>query len=181
MTCRSFGHRVRHDLPAPRPADIDEGVGGHDRRGVEAGADAAGSDEGVAVGSADSWVAEGVGTDGGAVSGASAMSPPSSSPAAATPTTRPATIDRRANMSRGGYQYEQPAAFSEGRCYDARPMASFANWIRTRIVPAILTALGITFLVAGLLSFTTGSTPAPASGRRTARRPAVTSTRRSRR
>jgi len=34
-------------------------------------------------------------------------------------------------------------------------MASLATWIRTRIIPAILTALGITFLVAGLLSFTT--------------------------
>ena len=33
-------------------------------------------------------------------------------------------------------------------------MADFANRIRTRIVPALLTALGVTFLAAGLLSIT---------------------------
>ena len=33
-------------------------------------------------------------------------------------------------------------------------MADFANRIRTRIAPAILSALGVTFLAAGLLSFT---------------------------
>ena len=33
-------------------------------------------------------------------------------------------------------------------------MRSFADRIRTRIVPAILTALGVTFLAAGLLSYT---------------------------
>ena len=41
-------------------------------------------------------------------------------------------------------------------------MASLANWIRTRIIPAILTALGITFLAAGLLSFTTSVDAVPA-------------------
>ncbi len=41
-------------------------------------------------------------------------------------------------------------------------MASFATGIRTRIIPAILTALGITFLVAGLLSFTTPVAAVPA-------------------
>lgn len=40
-------------------------------------------------------------------------------------------------------------------------MASLATWIRTRIIPAILTALGITFLVAGLLSFTTPASAVP--------------------
>ena len=34
-------------------------------------------------------------------------------------------------------------------------MAPLATWIRTRIIPAILTALGVTFLAVGLLSFTT--------------------------
>jgi len=37
-------------------------------------------------------------------------------------------------------------------------MADFANRIRTRIIPALLTALGVTFLAAGLLSFTTPAT-----------------------
>ena len=41
-------------------------------------------------------------------------SPRAASPATATPTTRPATIDRRAFMSRGGYQYERAAALSRG-------------------------------------------------------------------
>jgi len=40
-------------------------------------------------------------------------------------------------------------------------MASFATWIRTRIIPAILTALGVTLLAAGLLSFTTPVTAVP--------------------
>ena len=33
-------------------------------------------------------------------------------------------------------------------------MATLATRIRTRIIPAILTALGVTFLAAGVLSFT---------------------------
>ncbi len=45
-------------------------------------------------------------------------------------------------------------------------MRSFADRIRTRIVPAILTALGVTFLAAGILSYTNPvvavvATPAP--------------------
>jgi hypothetical protein len=32
-------------------------------------------------------------------------------------------------------------------------MAALANWIRTRIVPAVLTALGVAFLASGLLSY----------------------------
>lgn len=41
-------------------------------------------------------------------------------------------------------------------------MASFATWIRIRIIPAILTALGITFLAAGMLSFTNPVDAVPA-------------------
>lgn len=37
-------------------------------------------------------------------------------------------------------------------------MADFTNRIRTRIVPALMTALGVTFLAAGLLSFTNPAT-----------------------
>jgi hypothetical protein len=49
-------------------------------------------------------------------------------------------------------------------------MASLADRIRTRIVPAILTALGVTFLAVGLLSYTNpvtaepAGTPAPTAG-----------------
>jgi hypothetical protein len=64
-------------------------------------------------------------------------------------------------MVRGGYQYERRAADSEGRCYDADPMASLGTSIRTRIIPAILTALGVTFLAAGMLSFTTPAAAVP--------------------
>ena len=65
---------------------------------------------------------------------------------------RPATIDRRAFMSRGGYQYQRSTAPRGDRCYHAAPMADLADRIRTRIVPALLTALGVTFLAAGVLS-----------------------------
>ena len=98
-------------------------------------------------------------------SGANAKSPPSSSPAAAIPTSRPAMIDKRANMDRA-YQYERTEAFWKTRCYDARPMADLANRIRTRVIPAFLTALGIAFLAAGLMSITspvTADSPATPS------------------
>ena len=58
-------------------------------------------------------------------------------------------------MSRGGYQYERSTAPREDRCYHAGPMRHLADRIRTRIVPALLTALGVTFLAAGVLSLTT--------------------------
>lgn len=41
-----------------------------------------------------------------------------------------------------------------GRCYDAAPMADLADRLRTRFLPALLTALGVTGLAAGLLSLT---------------------------
>lgn len=41
-----------------------------------------------------------------------------------------------------------------GRCYHAAPMADLAERIRIRILPALLTALGVTGLAAGLLSLT---------------------------
>ena len=47
------------------------------------------------------------------------------------------------------------------RCYHAGPMADLADRIRTRTVPALLTALGVTFLAAGLLSFTNPVTADP--------------------
>ena len=43
----------------------------------------------------------------------------------------------------------------ETHCYHAGPMGHLADRIRTRIVPALLTALGVTFLAAGILSLTT--------------------------
>ena len=52
------------------------------------------------------------------------------------------------------YQYERLAAPSRDRCYHAAPMNAVLNRIRTRIVPACLTALGVAFLAGGLLSYT---------------------------
>jgi hypothetical protein len=62
-------------------------------------------------------------------------------------------MDRRAHMA-GAYQYERSTAACRDRCYDARPMAFLADRIRTRIIPALLTAAGVAFLAAGILSFT---------------------------
>jgi hypothetical protein len=86
--------------------------------------------------------------------------PANSSPATATPKTSPATIDRGPRIA-GGYQYQRATAFSKDRCYDADPMGPLADRIRTRIVPAILTALGVAFLGAGLLSYTNPVTAEP--------------------
>jgi hypothetical protein len=41
-----------------------------------------------------------------------------------------------------------------GRCYDAAPMGDLAERIRIRILPALLTALGVAGLAAGLFSLT---------------------------
>ena len=66
-------------------------------------------------------------------------------------------------MSRGGYQYERSAAPHGDRCYHAAPMGQSADRIRTRIAPALLTALGVMFLAGGVLSWTTtvAADPAP--------------------
>ena len=40
-------------------------------------------------------------------------------------------------------------------------MAPLADGIRTRVLPALLTAFGVTLLVAGLMSYTTGATAEP--------------------
>jgi hypothetical protein len=131
--------------------------------------EALGGAETVADGLAVSIAIGGLGVAGGGGSGTSTRSPPRASAATATPTTRPATIDRREFMSRGGYQYERATALFGDRCYHAAPMGPLADRIRTRIVPALLTALGVTFLAAGVLSLTTTvaadplTTPAPSA------------------
>jgi hypothetical protein len=127
--------------------------------GVAAAALGAATDDGSGV----AISGDGVAAARGAGSGAKARIPPSSSAATATPTTRPATIDRRAFMSRGGYQYERSAAPLGDRCYHAAPMRQSADRIRTRIAPALLTALGVMFLAGGVLSWTTtvAADPAP--------------------
>ena len=53
----------------------------------------------------------------------------------------------------GGYQHERPGAARGGRCYDAAPMADLADRIRTRVLPALLIAFGVTLLAGGLLSY----------------------------
>lgn len=129
-----------------------------------ASAEALGAEDGAvdadAEGAADATASDGPGVDGGGGSGANATIPASSTPATTTPTTSPATIDKRAHMA-GGYQYGRATAYPESHCYDARPMTFLADRIRTRIVPALLTALGVTFLAAGLLSYTNPVTADP--------------------
>ncbi len=105
-------------------------------------------------------LADGVGSGPVRPSGARTTIPPSSSAATAIPTTSPATIDRRP-ITAGAYQYERLRAPFGDRCYHAGPMRLFADRIRTRFVPAILTALGVAFLAAGLLSYTQPVTAEP--------------------
>ena len=122
--------------------------------------DAADEAVGEAVATAD---ALGLGLGGAAVGGALKAGagagprnriPPMTSAAAAIPVTRPATIDRRGHICAGAYQYERPAAARETHCYDAAPMSGLSERARTRFVPALLTAFGVTLLAAGLLSYT---------------------------
>lgn len=47
------------------------------------------------------------------------------------------------------------------RCYDAAPMADLADRIRLRVLPALLTALGVALLAGGLLSLTSPVTADP--------------------
>jgi hypothetical protein len=65
-------------------------------------------------------------------------------------------------MSGGGYQYERRGAFGEDRCYHLAPMADFTDRIRTRILPAVLTAIGVALLAGGLLSYSNPVSADPA-------------------
>ena len=56
-----------------------------------------------------------------------------------------------------------PTAFVRGRCYDAAPMGDLAERIRTRLLPAIVTALGVALLAGGLLSIAAPVTADPLS------------------
>src|SRR5215211_5765067 len=69
------------------------------------------------------------------------------------PTSRPATIDKRGPMARE-YQYEQPRAAVQTPLLRCPPMANVAERIRSRVLPALLTALGVAFLAGGVLSIT---------------------------
>src|SRR4249920_399230 len=114
--------------------------------------DEAGEGVGDAATTAD---ALGLGLGGGAVGGMLKTGagagprnriPPMTSAAAAIPITRPATIDTRGHICAGAYQYERSAAARETRCYDAAPMSGLSERARTRFVPALLTAFGVTLL-----------------------------------
>ena len=67
-------------------------------------------------GATDASATDGTGTGvaAGTGSGAKARIPPSTSAAAATPATRPKTIERRAHIVAGMYQYERPGASGPG-------------------------------------------------------------------
>lgn len=60
-----------------------------------------------------------------------------------------------------GYQYGPLAAFQRSRCYHAAPMADLADQIRIRLLPALLTALGVAGLAGGMLSLTSGVVAEP--------------------
>src|SRR5262245_3168860 len=59
------------------------------------------------------------------------------------------------------YQYERLAAFPVDRCYHAAPMSAILERIRTRIVPACLTAPGVVLLAGGVLPISTPVTADP--------------------
>jgi hypothetical protein len=59
------------------------------------------------------------------------------------------------------YQYLRVTAPRSCHCYDAGPMEPENDRVRDRIAPALLTALGVTFLAAGLLTWTTPAEAGP--------------------
>ena len=84
------------------------------------------------------------------------------SAAAATPATRPATIDRRGRHRRAeGTSTSGPGRSSGTRATHAAPMADLAERIRTRLLPAVLTPLGVTLLAAGSCRTRRRSTAGP--------------------
>lgn len=117
------------------------------------------SGEGTAETSAE---AVGVGVTGTAVGvgagrgpGANATIPPRTSSAVAIPARSPATIERRDLISRESTSTRAAGAHAEGPRYDAASMDGLPDRIRTRLLPALLTAAGVTMLAAGLLTYTT--------------------------
>ena len=86
--------------------------------------------------------------------------------------------DRHAGPHEGGaYQYDRCAAPRTCHCYDARPMEPRRDRVQDRILPAVLTALGVTFLAAGLLTWTVpveaGPPPSPPDDGADRERPAA--------
>lgn len=63
----------------------------------------------------------------------------------------------------GAYQYERPRAARTSRCYHAGPMTFLADRIRTRLLPAVLTAIGVALLAAGILSISNPAAALPVS------------------
>ena len=114
---------------------------------------------------ADGW-GGGVGAAPG--SGARTMIPPMTSAAAATPASETGD-DRDPGPHAGaeGTSTDGPSACLSGPRYDARPMAGPTEQIRTRVLPALLTAFGVTLLAAGLLTYTVpvgGGSPVAPTG-----------------
>ena len=91
----------------------------------------------------------------GAGLGGEGEDPPEDQRAAATPASRPATIERRGHM----LARRVPVPTARRRAARATatmpaPMAGPTEQIRTRVLPALLTAFGVTLLAAGLLTYT---------------------------
>src|SRR5689334_1855708 len=90
------------------------------------------------------------------------------SPRGPAPRPRYRSADRRrstveATCWRGGYQYGRLGALRPRLRYDAAPMARPTDELRTRVLPAMLTAFGVTILSAGLLTYTVPVPAGPSS------------------
>src|SRR5689334_13058992 len=59
----------------------------------------------------------------------------------------------RSSCERGGTSADGPDGRSRGRCYDRAPVATLVRALRDRLVPAVLTAAGVTLIAAGLLNY----------------------------
>ena len=156
---------MRNSPPAEDPPDgaalADGDADGPPGPDADADGDAAEADgvgEGILI------EPDGCGTGVGAApgSGAKAMIPPSTSSATRTPASRPARIDRRGHMLGGGYQYGRSGACPEDARY-AFALMSPIEFIRARLLPAMLTAGGVTMLAAGLLTYTVPVAAVPAT------------------
>jgi hypothetical protein len=109
----------------------------------------------------------GVGVAGGGGAGASTTTPARTAPPTTMPITRPAAIAVLPPIARERTSTTRPKAGRRALPYHVAAMsdqpAAAANAVRTRLLPAILTALGVVLLTAGLLSYadptTAGTAP----------------------
>jgi hypothetical protein len=136
----------------PAAADPPEGDGAGALADADAEADGdvvAGDGDGVGVA-----VAVGVGDAAEPASGRATTSTAMASDATRTPATRPATIDRRGPTGARVAARTVPARWRGSAARLCRPMNSLLAGLRARLLPAVLTAAGVSLVVAGLLTYT---------------------------